>query len=150
MVLKMVEDEIEQVVSFHTNAETPDDWNMKEIAETMVTIFPLSEAERGELLKYGGRGESKLDDVERRTKMIEYLTGLAKSKYEEFLVKKVPQPEVMLEIEKQILLRSIDSLWIEHLVAVDYLRTGIGLRGYGQRDPLVEYKKKLTTCLMNF
>ena len=142
MVLKMVEDEIEQVVSFHTNAETPDDWNMKEIAETMVTIFPLSEAERGELLKYGGRGESKLDDVERRTKMIEYLTGLAKSKYEEFLVKKVPQPEVMLEIEKQILLRSIDSLWIEHLVAVDYLRTGIGLRGYGQRDPLVEYKKE--------
>ncbi|MDP1709561.1 MAG: SEC-C metal-binding domain-containing protein, partial [Candidatus Komeilibacteria bacterium] len=102
----------------------------------------LSESERGELLKYSERGDSKLDDVERRTKIIEHLVNLSKIKYEEFLVKKVPQLEVMLEIEKQILLRSIDSLWIEHLVAVDYLRTGIGLRGYGQRDPLVEYKKE--------
>jgi preprotein translocase subunit SecA len=41
-----------------------------------------------------------------------------------------------------MLLRSIDNLWVDHLVAVDYLRTGIGLRGYGQRDPLVEYKKE--------
>jgi len=48
----------------------------------------------------------------------------------------------MRDFEKNILLRSIDSLWVDHLVAVDYLRTGIGLRGYGQRDPLVEYKKE--------
>ena len=40
------------------------------------------------------------------------------------------------------MIRSIDNLWVEHLVAIDYLRTGIGLRGYGQRDPLVEYKKE--------
>jgi preprotein translocase subunit SecA len=39
-------------------------------------------------------------------------------------------------------LRSIDTLWIEHLESIDHLRTGIGLRGYGQRDPLVEYKKE--------
>ncbi len=58
------------------------------------------------------------------------------------MVKKSPNPEFLLEIEKQVLLRSIDNLWVEHLVAVDYLRTGIGLRGYGQRDPLVEYKKE--------
>jgi len=47
-----------------------------------------------------------------------------------------------LEMEKGILLRAIDTLWVEHLVAVDCLRAGIGLRGYGQRDPLVEYKKE--------
>ena len=49
---------------------------------------------------------------------------------------------MILEIEKQVLLRAIDNLWVDHLVAVDYLRTGIGLRGYGQHDPLVEYKKE--------
>jgi len=39
-------------------------------------------------------------------------------------------------------LRSIDSQWIDHLEGMDYMRKGIGLRGYGQRDPLVEYKKE--------
>jgi len=49
-------------------------------------------------------------------------------------------PETMNQIEKMVYLRSIDTLWIEHLNAMDLLREGIGLRGYGQRDPLVEYK----------
>ena len=49
---------------------------------------------------------------------------------------------MMKSLEKNILLRTIDNLWVEHLVAVDYLRTGIGLRGYAQRDPLVEYKRE--------
>ena len=46
----------------------------------------------------------------------------------------------MNQIEKMVALRSIDVMWIEHLNALDILREGIGLRGYGQRDPLVEYK----------
>lgn len=47
---------------------------------------------------------------------------------------------VMNQIEQMVYLRSIDTMWIEHLNAMDILREGIGLRGYGQRDPLVEYK----------
>jgi len=50
--------------------------------------------------------------------------------------------EVMRQIEKAIYLRTIDMLWIEHLTTMDELRTGIGLQGYGQRDPLVEYKQR--------
>ncbi|MBU0545955.1 preprotein translocase subunit SecA [Patescibacteria group bacterium] len=142
MVLEMVEQEIEQVVSFHTNAEDREVWNMQEIVETVATIFPLGENEKNTLLNFGKRGNEKLDDVVERTKIIEYLTQLAKIKYDELLVKKINQPEIVAEIEKQIFLRSIDNLWVEHLVAVDYLRTGIGLRGYGQRDPLVEYKRE--------
>ena len=142
MVFEMINEEIEQVVSFHTNAEDAHDWDMKEVAETVTTIFPLSEAEKNTLLSFGKNGEAKLKDVEARTTIIEYLASLAQEKYDELLVKKVPHTEMMLEIEKQILLRSIDNLWVEHLVAIDYLRTGIGLRGYGQRDPLVEYKKE--------
>jgi preprotein translocase subunit SecA len=142
MILDMVEAEIEQVVSFHTNAEDQDVWNMREICETVVTIFPLAPEEKEKLLKLGNHGEEKLAAVEERTKIVEYLVELSKQKYNELLVAKSSDPEMMLEIEKQITLRSIDNLWIDHLVAIDYLRTGIGLRGYGQRDPLVEYKKE--------
>ncbi|KKQ18032.1 MAG: Protein translocase subunit SecA [Berkelbacteria bacterium GW2011_GWA1_36_9] len=49
-------------------------------------------------------------------------------------------PQTMNQIEQMVYLRSIDTMWIEHLNAMDLLREGIGLRGYGQRDPLVEYK----------
>ncbi len=142
MILEMVEEEIEAVVSFHTNAEEMDNWNLKEITETMQTVFPLSDTEKKEISQLGGEGKEKLAAVETRTKIIEYLTVLAKNRYDEMLVKQASDPILLLEIEKQMLLRSIDNLWIDHLVAIDYLRTGIGLRGYGQRDPLVEYKKE--------
>jgi preprotein translocase subunit SecA len=50
--------------------------------------------------------------------------------------------EITKQIEQQIYLRVIDQLWIDHLNAIEELRTGIGLRGYGQRDPLIEYKQE--------
>ncbi|PIT88066.1 MAG: preprotein translocase subunit SecA [Candidatus Magasanikbacteria bacterium CG10_big_fil_rev_8_21_14_0_10_36_32] len=142
LILDMVEAEIEQVVSFHTNTEDASEWNLKEIGETITTIFPLTNAEKIEITNFGQKSALKLESIEHRTKIIEYLVQLAGQKYEEMLVKATNQPELMVEIEKQLLLRSVDNLWIEHLVAIDYLRTGIGLRGYGQRDPLVEYKKE--------
>ena len=49
-------------------------------------------------------------------------------------------PDVMRYVEKTILLQTLDHLWREHLVMLDHLRQVIGLRGYGQRDPLQEYK----------
>jgi preprotein translocase subunit SecA len=50
--------------------------------------------------------------------------------------------ETMRELEKMVLLTTIDQLWKDHLLAMDHLREGIGLRGYGQKDPLLEYKKE--------
>ncbi len=50
--------------------------------------------------------------------------------------------EVMRNVERAVYLRTIDMLWVEHLTTMDELRTGIGLRGYGQRDPLIEYKQE--------
>ncbi|OGH91189.1 MAG: preprotein translocase subunit SecA [Candidatus Magasanikbacteria bacterium RIFOXYD2_FULL_39_9] len=143
MILAMVEQEIEQVVSFHTNSESRHDWNVKEILETVATIFALTDEEKNSItdLSSGEHGQ-KLADVESRTKIVEYLVDLANQKYEKLLVRAVPDQAILLEIEKQVLLRAMDNLWVDHLVAVDYLRTGIGLRGYGQHDPLVEYKKE--------
>lgn len=141
-IFEMVEQEIEQIIALHTGGDLSEEWNMKEITESVATIFPLSDNEKQVLLGFGAHGPNKLDAVEERTKIIEYLVKLSYEKYDSLLVKKAPHPEMMLEIEKQILLRSMDNLWIEHLVAIDHLRAGIGLRGYAQRDPLVEYKKE--------
>jgi preprotein translocase subunit SecA len=51
-------------------------------------------------------------------------------------------PEVMRSAEKSLLLQILDHLWKEHLLQLDYLRQGIHLRGFGQRDPLNEYKRE--------
>jgi preprotein translocase subunit SecA len=51
-------------------------------------------------------------------------------------------PQIMRQIEKAVLLQTLDHLWREHLVTLEHLRQVIGLRGYGQRDPLNEYKSE--------
>jgi preprotein translocase subunit SecA len=63
---------------------------------------------------------------------------------DEHMAAKVAQwgPDVMRYVEKTILLQTLDHLWREHLIMLDHLRQVIGLRGYGQRDPLQEYKSE--------
>src|SRR4029077_4406800 len=50
--------------------------------------------------------------------------------------------EVLERVERDIMLQIVDAQWKDHLYSLDHLKEGIGLRGYGQRDPLVEYKKE--------
>jgi len=143
-ILKMFENEIEQVVSFHTVSADQNEWNMKEICEVAKTMFPLTkEAEEiiGSLEKVAG---DKVQDVMARTKIVEFLYNEAKKKYAEMaqIFSESENKDMFVNLQKEILLRSIDFLWIEHLEAIQSLRTGIGLRGYGQRDPLIEFKKE--------
>jgi preprotein translocase subunit SecA len=141
MILDMVELEIEQVVSFHTAPDNVSDWDLKEIEQTAKTIFPLDAKMSEDILKMSGE-HAKLDKIMVRTKIIDTLVGEAKIKYAQ--AAKITEEVGMSwkEVEKNILLRSMDLLWIEHLETMDYMRRGIGLRGYGQHDPLVEYKKE--------
>lgn len=55
---------------------------------------------------------------------------------------------VMRSLERDILLRVVDNKWIDHLHNIDMLKEGIGLRAYGQKDPLIEYKKRLMICII--
>ncbi len=83
--------------------------------------------------------EIELDEKENdREKIIEQLRNLVLNAYKE---KEDILQDQMRELEKNILLQVLDSAWREHLKNMDALRESIGLRGYGQRDPLVEYKK---------
>jgi preprotein translocase subunit SecA len=93
-----------------------------------------------DLQKWAG---DEAHDAAVRTRITEYLFELAKNRYDE-LERQIEEakPGLMPQIEKAVALRSFDTLWVEHLSQIEYLRTGIGLRGYGQRDPLVEYKRE--------
>jgi preprotein translocase subunit SecA len=90
----------------------------------------------------GLAGEDKLNKAKARTSIIEYLSNKARENYEAIKINAKNKGIDWRDIEKNILIRSIDTLWIEHLNAISSLRQGIGLRGYGQRDPLIEYKRE--------
>jgi preprotein translocase subunit SecA len=66
--------------------------------------------------------------------------ALAKKSYEE--KERLVGPELLRRVERDIMLQIVDAQWKDHLYSLDHLKEGIGLRGYGQRDPLVEYKKE--------
>ncbi|MBU0647154.1 preprotein translocase subunit SecA [Patescibacteria group bacterium] len=141
IILKMIENEIEQVIIFHTAAENISDWNLEEIYQVVSTIFPVDKKIKEELMYFTDNG-NKLDKVKARTTIIEHLIKLVEENYQK-LRQQASQLDISWQdVEKSILLRSIDIMWVEHLDAMDHMRRGIGLRGYGQRDPLVEYKKE--------
>ena len=73
-----------------------------------------------------------------REELSEYLQQLAVGYYEQR--EESITPAIMRELENLVMLKVVDSHWMQHLDAMDMLREGVGLRAYGQRDPLVEYK----------
>ncbi|MFA5070096.1 MAG: preprotein translocase subunit SecA [Patescibacteria group bacterium] len=150
-LMEMIDGEIEQVVLFHTTAEDERTWNLDEIYEVVDTIFPVPLSTRVKLEDLRKEAGDKADDARSRSHIIDYLMSLANKAYDQ-MVEQINDTNFMHQIERGIILRTIDTLWIEHLDQMNYMRTGIGLRGYGQQDPLVEYKKEafqMFTQLMN-
>ncbi len=151
LVLEQVQEEIAQVVAFHTALPTEQDWNLQEIYEVMNTTFPVSVEVRKKLSEIEEEAGDASADVKARNKLINYLTKLAQEEYEKHEQRLIKQAEklqqsepeqIMRQVERTILLRSLDNHWVKHLTSIDHLRAGIGLRGYGQREPLVEYKRE--------
>lgn len=105
----------------------------KNIVEDFSTIIPIDEESSKALLKQ----LDQVTGVESKTKV---LTDIAHKTYE--AREKQVDPKVMRQIEYFVTLSVIDNLWMDHLDVVDNLREGIGLRAYGQKDPLVEYKNE--------
>ncbi|MFH1866748.1 MAG: preprotein translocase subunit SecA [Patescibacteria group bacterium] len=150
-VLELIHDEIASVVSFHTALDDESKWNLQEIYEVVNTVFHVPSDVRKKLKDIEEEAGDASADAKARSKLVGYLYKLAVIAYnqhEENLIKqaeKLEQKEprdIMRNVERTILLRSIDSYWVKHLTTIDHLRAGIGLRGYGQREPLVEYKRE--------
>jgi len=139
IIKPLVELEIKNLVNFHAASDSKEDWNIQEVYETVRTIWISNESLKDKLLEIV-KNEKNHDDL--REELITYLVNDANSVYDSLADRFAAANIDFKEVEKGILIRSIDQMWVEHLETIDYLRRGIGLRGYGQRDPLVEYKKE--------
>ncbi len=105
-------------------------WQSAELAEDITRILAL------ELPIVEWAAEEGIDERHLRERIEQVAAEAASAKAARF------GEELTNYIEKSILLQTLDHVWKEHLLALDYLRQGIGLRGYGQRDPLNEYKRE--------
>src|SRR6476619_6722496 len=122
-----IDDIVVKHVPEHAYAEQWDVAGLKEELKRVLDVdLPVEEWAREE----GIADEELLSRIEQRV--------------DEHMAAKVAQwgPDVMRYVEKTILLQTLDHLWREHLIMLDHLRQVIGLRGYGQRDPLQEYKSE--------
>jgi preprotein translocase subunit SecA len=125
-VLDMIEQEVESLAgSFLADPRDP-----AAFRAALEAILPL----RGDELSEDELAEGDRDDL------IEQAIEIAEQRYEE-LEHEVGE-EAQRLVERLVLLRTIDSLWVEHLTAMDEMRQGIGLRAYAQTDPLVVYKRE--------
>ena len=140
IILNMVEHEITSVINFHTTDELMDNWDIIEIAEVCNSIYNTPQNFREEINIIISNNSK--DKNAAREEIIKYCIQLARDKYQNILKAAKEANIAWLQIEKGILIRTIDSTWIDHLSTMSNLRQGIGLLGYGQRDPLVEYKKE--------
>jgi preprotein translocase subunit SecA len=129
LVETMIDDVIERTVASHTSSDKQADWNYKGLEDTI----------HANLLSEGSISRSQLEGKSSE-EITEYVKTLVYKRYDE--KEEEMSPERMREFEKVVLLRSIDSKWIDHIDAMDQLRQGIHLRAYGQIDPLREYQNE--------
>jgi len=119
----------EQLEQFCPPKAHADDWNIKGLKDAIFTRFGvdfLAEGVKPETLNRAELGDAIFAKLKERYDAKEKLIG----------------PEAMRHHERMIMLSVIDQQWKDHLLSMDHLKEGIGLRGYGQHDPLVEYKKE--------
>ncbi|MCK4353025.1 preprotein translocase subunit SecA [candidate division WOR-3 bacterium] len=127
-VKEMINNVVAGIVDTYTEGYS-ENWNwdslLSEIRDTFLLAFNISEEERTSIKK------EELED-----KLMEAIMSLYKYREEQI------SSETMRDLERQVMLHVLDKNWKDHLYELDALKEGIGLRGYAQRDPLVEYKKE--------
>jgi preprotein translocase subunit SecA len=129
-VLEIAEDVArELVVTFCPREQHPDQWNSPQFLAEMNSQFGID-------AKAAGADPATLSHDD----LVEAAVKAVTSRYEER--EKQFSSELMRWLERRIILDVVDSQWKDHLLSLDHLKEGIGLRGYGQKDPLVEFKKE--------
>jgi preprotein translocase subunit SecA len=131
-VMTLAEEKIQAMVDDHANEkQEPQEWDL-----------PALERDAADLFGLAPETVSQLDLSDKSpAEMAEGIYRLAVSSYEE-KEKLLPDPSILRRVERDFMLQIVDAQWKDHLYSLDHLKEGIGLRGYGQRDPLVEYKKE--------
>jgi len=129
-IIRMLGDVVESAVNTCiSDDQSPEEWDLDELNNILVPVVPIAPLDKeDEALKDIGKKE-----------LIQHIKELGVRLYEEKEAQ-FPEPEQMREIERVVLLKVIDSKWMDHIDDMDQLRQGIGLMALGQRDPVVEYK----------
>ena len=124
MITDIVDNTVDMVIGEENDSE---EWNLAELNSLLIPIIPLEPITKERISK------PKKDSLKQQLK--EEAVRFYETKEAEF-----PEPEMIREAERVVLLKVIDRKWMNHIDDMDQLRQGIGLQAYGQRDPLVEYK----------
>ena len=128
-VEEMLEELVEQIVSEYVDEKAhPEEWNLKGLDDIVFKQFSLR-------LNFSETGRNLSRDAIEEM-IIDAAKSLLRKKEEEY------GKPLMDYLMKVIMLQSIDSHWKDHLLSMDHLKEGIGLRGYGQKDPVREYQKE--------
>ena len=127
-IYNMIQDTVDSYVDmcFSDDVDS-EEWDLNEFNGVLLSIIPLQPL-TVETVKGKKRDEIRHELKEEAVKLYE-------AKESEF-----PEPEQLRELERVVLLKCIDSKWMDHIDDMEILRQGIGLAAYGQRDPVVEYK----------
>ena len=129
-VRAFLDEEIDTLVESHLAGEDPDAWDVEGLSQAMTAMgLDGAETSADTLWEQGGRediGEHLREVADERLASKEAEVG----------------EDAWAQVERIVLLRTIDSLWVEHLTEVDDMRRGIGLRGYAQQDPLNEFRRE--------
>ena len=129
VLMPMIKRTIDHIVDLHTQGDQKN-WNL----QTILDFATSSLVSPNEISMNMLEGKSA-DQIK------EFLMGLAEKQYVE-KEKELQDTAQVLEFEKVVILRVVDSHWTDHIDAMDQLRESIGLRGYGQLNPLVEYQRE--------
>ena len=127
-IYKMITDIVDNAVDrcFSDDVDAVE-WNLDEFNSLLIPMIPIEPLTKE---KVQGKKKNEMKHI-----LKEEAVKLYEAKEAEF-----PEPEQLRELERVVLLKSIDSKWMDHIDDMEILRQGIGLVGYGQRDPVVEYK----------
>jgi len=129
-VLRMIESAVEEMVDLNcAGGEFPDDWNLRGIEKEGTEIYSVE----GKEISFANEDMNYLT----REKIKDMVREAALEKYAE---KETLFGEGMREVERVVLLRTVDQKWIDHIDDMDQLRHGITLRAYGQKNPVTEYQ----------
>src|SRR5436309_1451882 len=128
-VLGYLHDEAAGIVDAEATSTDAEDWDVEKIAQLLGALLgraDLTKKDFGEITSQDALGDRVAQLVDETYEKREQELG----------------PEISRAVERWVMLRTIDTHWIEHLTAMEELREGIYLRGYGQQDPLVAYKRE--------
>jgi preprotein translocase subunit SecA len=141
LLMEMAEEVlINRIEEIAPDSVYPEEWNIEELNEFLFRMFGIgAEKPNDEEIIINGKITLPLEHCDKTkltTAILDELISIYNHKVEDI------RPEAIRNLEKMVMLQVLDKLWKDHLLGMDHMKEGIGLRGYAQKNPLTEYKKE--------